>query len=65
MGLLAENLSYSQRITHLLKTIGKTTAIEMIEELGIEKDALWPALSRMKQRGQVVKLGDYYALAVQ
>jgi hypothetical protein len=65
MGLLAENLSYSQRITHLLKTTGKTTAIEMIEELGIEKDALWPALSRMKQRGQVVKLGDYYALAVQ
>jgi hypothetical protein len=63
MGKLSEGLSYTQRILHLLKVNGKTNIMEIIQMLGLDREQVSPALTRMKQRGQVVKLGEEYALA--
>lgn len=63
MGMLAENLSLPQRITHLLKSHGKLTPDFMAEEFDMEKDKLWVPLKRLVDRGAVVKLGNEYALA--
>jgi len=63
MAQLSENLSYPQRIAHHLKLHGKVSLDELVDGLGLDKKALAPALSVMKARGQVVKLGDCYAMA--
>jgi hypothetical protein len=63
MGKLSEGLSYTQRILHLLKVNGKTEMLDIVAMLGLDREQVSPALTRMKQRGQIVKLGEEYALA--
>ena len=64
MALLSESLSTPQRLAHFLKIHGRSSLEELAEALGLEKMAISRALSQMKGRGQIVKLGDEYAMAV-
>lgn len=62
MGLLSESLSYPQRIEFYLKTVGKATEEQICAEVGIDRAQLMPALTRMKQRGQVERWSGFWGL---
>jgi hypothetical protein len=61
---LASSLPIKQRIANYLKS-GKATKADLLEELDMfdKADTLKNALNTMIQKGRVVKMGDYYALA--
>lgn len=62
MGVLAESLSYPQRIAHFLKA-GKAPLEVIAVNLETDKQVISKALYTMKARGTVVKLDDCYALS--